>query len=68
MKHPQEQAELMVTECQKILSPHVQITFGLSVIFAIKEANAILKELKLCLKENDSSITYWEEVLNQLKK
>jgi hypothetical protein len=65
---PQEKAELMVNEYQRILSPHVQIAYGLSVTFAIKEVNSILKELKYCLKETDPTIIYWQEVKNQLKK
>lgn len=66
---PQKQADFMIKEYSKILSPHVQVATGLAKSLAIKEANNMLDTLRYYLtKKNESPILYWEEVINQLNK
>lgn len=65
---PKKQADFMLTEYSRILSPHVQVAAGLSKKLAIKEAENILATLKYSLhKQDQSPVLYWEEVINQLK-
>lgn len=66
---PQKQADFMIKEYSKALSPHVQVVIGLAKSLAIKEANNILSTLKYHLiKKDQSPILYWKEVINQLEK
>lgn len=66
---PKNQADFMLSEYNKILSPHVQVSYGLSKLLAIKEAENIRDTLKYHLhKKEQSPILYWEEVINQLNK
>jgi hypothetical protein len=65
---PQEKSKEIVSYYEKMLSPHVQVSIGLSINCAIRAVDEIIETLYLNFYDStNGTYEFWEEVRKELK-